>query len=140
MVSLIRRGGPLTIRDIADDVLVEKVVTETVDGRKRVMDIEKESLLLMCEALEAIRTLARHAPDDPLTLVHVSLLASRGLNRRVAWCRLRARMDDKQKLAILVGGGDLHRECADSRIGVAQLLTGRAGARLRAAVTVPSAV
>jgi nitric oxide reductase NorD protein len=44
-------------RDVTTAFLVDmsSSTDRKIDGRKRVMDIEKESLLLMCEALEAIR-------------------------------------------------------------------------------------
>ena len=44
-------------RDVATAFLVDmsSSTDRKIDGRKRIIDIEKESLLLMCEALEAIR-------------------------------------------------------------------------------------
>ena len=44
-------------RDVATVFLVDmsSSTDRKIDGRKRIIDIEKESLLLMCEALEAIR-------------------------------------------------------------------------------------
>ncbi|MSO44665.1 MAG: VWA domain-containing protein [Thermoleophilia bacterium] len=44
-------------RDVTTAFLVDmsSSTDRKIDGRKRVIDIEKESLLLMCEALEAIR-------------------------------------------------------------------------------------
>lgn len=44
-------------RDVATAFLVDmsSSTDRKIDGRKRIMDIEKEALLLMCEALEAIR-------------------------------------------------------------------------------------
>lgn len=44
-------------RDVATAFLVDmsSSTDRKIDGRKRIIDIEKEALLLMCEALEAIR-------------------------------------------------------------------------------------
>lgn len=44
-------------RDVATAFLVDmsSSTDRKIDGRKRILDIEKEALLLMCEALEAIR-------------------------------------------------------------------------------------
>ena len=44
-------------RDVTTAFLVDmsSSTDRKIDGRKRIIDIEKESLLLMCEALEAIR-------------------------------------------------------------------------------------
>jgi hypothetical protein len=44
-------------RDVATVFLVDmsSSTDRKIDGRKRIIDVEKESLLLMCEALEAIR-------------------------------------------------------------------------------------
>jgi nitric oxide reductase NorD protein len=44
-------------RDVTTAFLVDmsSSTDRKIDGRKRIMDIEKEALLLMCEALEAIR-------------------------------------------------------------------------------------
>ena len=44
-------------RDVTTAFLVDmsSSTDRKIDGRKRIIDIEKEALLLMCEALEAIR-------------------------------------------------------------------------------------